>query len=110
MQAMYPTNSHTHFHALNASVHTKSNLTPPPSHPPPPHTHTHTHTHSTLLDAEDPDLDSLLADLCQLEEDTKAQLASATNAVESDKPSAQPPLRYVSELCNKIILLGNLYH
>ena len=39
---MYPTNSHTHFHALNASIHTKSSLTPPPSHPPPPpHTHTH---------------------------------------------------------------------
>lgn len=50
---------------------------------------------STLTDAEDPDLDSLLADLCQLEEDTKAQLANATNAIESEKPSAEPPLRYV---------------
>jgi len=28
-------------------------------------------------DAEDPDLDLLLADLCKLEEDTKAQLASS---------------------------------
>ena len=85
------------------------------------HTHTHTYTHtlthshtlshtiytiytfalcpsdslSTHTDADDPDLDSLLADLCQLEEDTKAQLASATNAAESDKVQAGPPLRYV---------------
>ena len=108
MQAMYPTNSHTHF-SCTQCFYTHKVKSYSPSLPPPTPT-THTHTHSTLLDAEDPDLDSLLADLCQLEEDTKAQLASATNAVESDKPSAQPPLRYVSELCNKIILLGNLYH
>lgn len=31
-------------------------------------------------DADDPDLDALLADLCQLEEDTKAQLASTTTS------------------------------
>lgn len=48
----------------------------------------------TPLDAEDPDLDSLLADLCQLEEDTKAQLASATNAAET-VADTEPPLRYL---------------
>ena len=31
------------------------------------------------LAAEEKDLDDILADLCQLEEDTKAQLAAATN-------------------------------
>ena len=40
----------------------------------------------SFLDAEDPDLDALLADLCQLEEDTKAQLATSktTNSEEED--------------------------
>ena len=31
-----------------------------------------------VSDADDPDLDALLADLCQLEEDTKTQLANTT--------------------------------
>ncbi len=52
-------------------------------------------------------MDSLLADLCQLEEDTKTQLANATNALESEKPNAQPPLRYVLEVCRYIKLIGS---
>lgn len=44
-------------------------------------------------DAEDPDLDALLADLCQLEEDTKAQLASS-NSVSTEKlQDTENPLR-----------------
>ena len=64
----------------------------------------------SLSDAEDPDLDSLLADLCQLEEDTKTQLANATNALESEKPNAQPPPRYVSELCIGIYHISSIRH
>lgn len=48
-------------------------------------------------DAEDPDLDLLLADLCKLEEDTKAQLASssvqATNSSNTKNDPGLPPLR-----------------
>ena len=37
-----------------------------------------------LLGAEEKDLDDLLADLCQMEEDTKAQLAAATGKDSGD--------------------------
>ena len=39
-------------------------------------------------DAEDPDLDALLADLCQLEEDTKAQLVTTNNLMGVDEGGA----------------------
>ena len=43
------------------------------------------------LDAEDPDLDALLADLCKLEEDTKAQLATSNSNQENMDESVVPP-------------------
>ena len=60
------------------------------------HTHTHTHSHTHTPDAEDPDLDLLLADLCKLEEDTKAQLASSSMLITpgTDPEDPGPPLRY----------------
>ena len=44
-------------------------------------------------DAEDPDLDALLADLCQLEEDTKAQLATSKSN-NSEQQEVAKPIRY----------------
>ena len=52
---------------------------PPPTSPLPARLLLHIPSLSTP-DADDPDLDALLADLCQLEEDTKAQLASTTTS------------------------------
>ena len=49
-----------------------------------------------LADAEDPDLDALLADLCKLEEDTVAEMARANQLAAGNSlnvPLARPPLR-----------------
>ena len=45
------------------------------------------------LDAEDPDLDALLADLCKLEEDTKAELATSNSNQEKQMDITLVPPR-----------------